>query len=83
MELCAALGLMGAVAALACSGQTVPGPASGVTNLRVTSQVILPGVTRLGINLGEQNYYDSGQMLKNLLNRNPGFEGMTNRSILH
>jgi len=83
MELCAALGLMGAVAALACSGQTVPGPASGVTNLRVTSQVILPGVTRLGINLGEQNYYDSGQMLKNLLKRNPGFEGMTNRSILH
>ena len=49
---------------------------SSVTHLRVTSQVILPGVTRLGINLGEQNFYDSGQMMKNLLYRNPGFEGM-------
>jgi hypothetical protein len=54
-----------------------------VTHLRVTGQVMLPGVTRLGINLGEQNYYDSGQMLKNLLYRNPGFEGMSYRSILH
>ena len=56
---------------------------SGTTHLRMTSQVILPGVTRLGINLGEQNYYDSGQMMRNLLYRNPGFEGMTYRSILH
>jgi len=55
----------------------------GVTHLRVTSQVILPRVTRLGINLGEQNYYDSGQMMRNLLFRNPGFEGMAYRSILH
>ena len=56
---------------------------NGVTHLRVTGQVILRGVTRLGINLGEQNYYDSGQMMKNLLFRNPGFEGMSYRSILH
>jgi len=55
----------------------------GVTHLRVTNQVILPGVTRLGINLGEQNFYDSGQMLKNLLARNPGFEGLSYRTILH
>ena len=61
----------------------VGGSDNGVTHLRVTSQVILPGVTRLGINLGEQNYYDSGQMTKNLLFRNPGFEGMSYRSILH
>jgi hypothetical protein len=54
-----------------------------VTHFRVTNQVVLPGVTRLGINLGEQNYYDSGQMTKNLLYRNPGFEGMEYRSILH
>jgi alpha-L-arabinofuranosidase len=40
-------------------------------------------VTRLGINLGEQTYYDSGQMTRNLLYRNPGFEGMSYRSILH
>lgn len=59
------------------------GTSGGVTHLRVTSQVILPAVTRLGINLGEQNYYDSGQMVRNLLYRNPGFEGMAYRSILH
>jgi hypothetical protein len=59
------------------------GPSGGVTHLRVTSQVILPAVTRLGINLGEQTYYDSGQMTRNLLYRNPGFEGMAYRSILH
>jgi len=41
-------------------------------HLRVTSQVILPGVTRLGINLGEQNYYDSGQMMRNLSTAIPG-----------
>ena len=55
----------------------------GVTHFRVTNQVVLPNVTRLGINLGEQTYYDSGQMTKNLLYRNPGFEGMEYRSILH
>jgi len=55
----------------------------GVTHFRVTSQVLLHGVTRLGINLGEQNYYDSGQMTRNLLYRNPGFEGLAYRSILH
>jgi alpha-L-arabinofuranosidase len=63
--------------------QGASGPGNGVTHLRVTSQVILPGVTRLGINLGGQNYYDSGQIMKNLLFRNPGFEGMSYRSILH
>ena len=61
----------------------VAGAGVGVTHLRVTREVILPGVTRLGINLGEQNFYDSGQMMKNLLYRNPGFEGMKYRSILH
>ena len=57
--------------------------APDVTHLRVTSQVILSGVTRLGVNLGEQNFYDSGQMLRNLLARNPDFAPMTYRSIFH
>jgi hypothetical protein len=69
--------------AVAAASQASAGADGGVTHLRVTSQVILPGVTRLGINLGEQNYYDSGQMVRNLLYRNPGFEGMAYRSILH
>jgi hypothetical protein len=55
----------------------------GETTFRLTHEVILPRVTRLGINLGQQNYYDSGQMMKNLLFRNPGFEGMVYRSIVH
>lgn len=57
--------------------------AGGVTVLQVTDHVLLAGVTRLGINLGDQDYYDSGQMLKNLISRNPGFEGMVYRSIFH
>jgi len=66
----------------ASSPSPAPDPAP-VTTLRVTDQVLLPHVTRLGINLGEQTHYDSGQMVRNLLYRNPGFEGMTYRSILH
>jgi hypothetical protein len=64
-------------------GASAPNDPVGVTHFRVTNQVVLPNVTRLGINLGEQTYYDSGQMTKNLLFRNPGFEGMEYRSILH
>jgi len=80
----AALALMVAVAAGPQARlHAATGTGGGVTHLRVTSQVILPAVTRLGINLGEQNYYDSGQMMRNLLYRNPGFEGMGYRSILH
>lgn len=85
----AALSMTGFVfLAASLQQQEAPGAAShgdsaGVTHFRVTNQVILPNVTRLGINLGEQTYYDSGQMTKNLLYRNPGFEGMEYRSILH
>jgi hypothetical protein len=80
-----AAGLVGLLA-LAGGGhaprQAAPA-ASGVTVLQVTNHVLMAGVTRLGINLGDQNYYDSGQMLKNLIYRNPGFEGMVYRSIFH
>jgi hypothetical protein len=79
----AALGLMAAVAAGPHAAMQAAAGTSGVTRLHVTNEVILPGVTRLGINLGEQNYYDSGQMMRNLLYRNPGFEGLAYRSILH
>ena len=51
--------------------------------MRVTNEVILKGVTRLGVNLGEQNFYDSGQMLRNLLGRNPEFAPMRYRTIFH
>ncbi len=52
------------------------------TNIQLTTTVLQPNVTRLGINLGDQTYWDSGQMMKNLVFRNPGFEGMVYRSIL-
>jgi alpha-L-arabinofuranosidase len=81
----AALVMLGTVTMTSCghAQRMAVGAGGVVTHLRVTGQVVLPGVTRLGINLGEQNYYDSGQMLKNLLYRNPGFEGMSYRTILH
>ena len=79
-----AVSLAGVLAlVLSARMQRADGAAEGVTHLRVTSKVMLRGVTRLGINLGEQDFYDSGQMLKNLISRNPGFEGMHYRSIFH
>lgn len=69
---------------VACGVRGAGQPGSGgLTHLRVTDEVIETAATRLGINLGEQNFYDSGQMLRNLVSRNPGFEGMTYRSVVH
>jgi len=56
---------------------------TGLTRLNVTRSVVLPAVARLGVNLGEQTFYDSGIMLRNLLSRNPGFEGGSYRTIFH
>ena len=57
------------------SGQTA-------TNIQVTSAVQQSSVKRLGINLGDQSYWDSGQLLKNLVFKNPGFEAGKYRSIM-
>jgi len=54
-----------------------------LTNIDVGATVIQTGMKRLGMNIDSQNYYDSGQMLRNLTFRNPGFEGETWQSILH
>ena len=43
---------------------------------------VVPAVKRFGINLGWANNYDSGQIMKNLVFRNPGFEGLIYRSIV-
>jgi Chitobiase/beta-hexosaminidase C-terminal domain len=51
------------------------------TDIQVTSTVLQSGVHRLGVNLGDQVYWDSGQMMKNLVFENPGFEGLKYRSI--
>ncbi len=52
------------------------------TNFAIGSTVQRSSVKRLGINLGGQDFYDSGQLLRNLIYRNPGFEGETWQSIL-
>jgi alpha-L-arabinofuranosidase len=54
----------------------------GVTDVAIARQIMHPGVKRFGINLSDQTFYDSGQMLKNFAFRNPGFEGETWQSIL-
>ena len=54
-----------------------------LTNINVGTTLIQTGIKRLGMNIDSQDYYDSGQMLRNLTFRNPGFEGETWQSILH
>jgi alpha-L-arabinofuranosidase len=56
---------------------------TGVTDIAIGSEVLHPNVQRFGINLSGQTFYDSGQMLKNLVFRNPGFEGETWQSYVH
>ena len=45
------------------------------TNISIASAVLQPSVKRFGINLGTADYFDAGQITKNLVFRNPGFEG--------
>jgi alpha-L-arabinofuranosidase len=56
---------------------------TGVTNIAIGTEVLHQNVQRFGINLSGQTFYDSGQMMKNLTFRNPGFEGETWQSFLH
>lgn len=64
----------------ACQRPTAPQPA--ITTITIGPEVLRSNVKRLGINLSGQTFYDSGQMLRNLTFRNPGFEGETWQSIL-
>ena len=56
--------------------------AQTATNIAVTNVIQQSTVKRLGVNLGDQTYWDSGQMLKNLVFQNPGFEAEKYRSIM-
>jgi hypothetical protein len=56
--------------------------AGSVTDINVSTTVKTPNAKRLGINLSGQSFYDSGQMLRNVIFRNPGFEGEIWRSVL-
>jgi hypothetical protein len=56
--------------------------ATGVTHVAITDTVVQPVVERLGMNMGEESYFDSSMLLKNLVARNPGFEGGSYQTIL-
>ena len=52
------------------------------TTITVTTNVVVNDVHRFGLNLAQINYYDSGQMMKELVFSNPGFEGQLFQSII-
>lgn len=56
---------------------------AGVTRITLGPEVLHTGVKQFGINLSGQTFYDSGQIMRNLVFRNPGFEGETWQTILH
>lgn len=58
-----------------------PGPADQAS-IEITDHIVRRNVLRLGMNLAGTNFYDSGQMMKNLLFRNPGFEGEIYQSVI-
>ncbi len=53
------------------------------TRINIGDHVLRRNVKRFGINLSGQTFYDSGLMLRNLVARNPGFEGETWQSLIH
>jgi len=56
--------------------------AQGPTVIDVGPAILHENVIRLGMNLGNQDRYDSQQILKNLINENPGFEGRQWQTVL-
>lgn len=52
------------------------------THLDLSTNVVRRQVARFGIGLAQHNYYDSNQMMKELLFRNPGFEGLLFQSVV-
>ncbi len=57
-------------------------PGGADTVIEVSDTVVRPQVQRFGIGLAQHNYYDSNQMMKELLFRNPGFEGQLFQSVV-
>ncbi|MFA6544808.1 MAG: immunoglobulin domain-containing protein [Limisphaerales bacterium] len=57
-------------------------PAHAATTINLSTNVLVPQVKRFGIGLAQHNYYDSAQMMKELLFRNPGFEGQLYQSVV-
>jgi len=61
---------------------TFTASAQGITTITASDTVVTSSVKRFGINLGWANFFDSGQIMKQLLFQNPGFESQVYRSII-
>jgi hypothetical protein len=72
------------VSAPGCQSQSPAssGDRSGPTKITIGSRVIRSNVKRMGMNMSGQTYYDSGQMMRDLIFRNPGFEGEIWQTVL-
>ena len=53
------------------------------TTITISDTPITTNAKRLGVNLGTQDFWDSGMIMRNLSFRNPGFEAETWQSTLH
>ncbi len=60
----------------------VAATAQGPTVIHVSPTILHQDVKRLGMNLGGEDFYDSQQILKNLVSRNPGFEGLEWQTVI-
>ena len=71
------VGLVPASTALSQSDTKTP------TTITISDTPITTNAKRLGVNLGTQDFWDSGMIMRNLSFRNPGFEAETWQSTLH
>lgn len=71
------LGLSASSSANAQTNTTTP------TTINIGATAKLTNAKRMGIVLGEQDFYDSGQFMRNLAFMNPGFEAEIWQSTLH
>lgn len=53
------------------------------TTINITDTASLKTAKRIGIVLGNQDFYDSGQFMRNIAFRNPGFEAEIWQTIFH
>ncbi len=68
--------LTGLILFLGCGRNSAP------TVIEITDLRKMREVKRFGINLGSTSFYDSSLLTKNLLYRNPGFEGELYQSVI-
>jgi hypothetical protein len=68
---------------VAYAAYTISSSAQQPTNFAIGTTVQQSPVKHLGINIGGQSFYDSGQLSRNLTVRNPGFEAEVWSSILN